>query len=77
MPAKPVRGAGALLFVGRRKSGYGLYGPPEGWLHAARVVQLQEGESAARSPTWFRQEDGGRGGGLLAPTLQRHAIANR
>lgn len=44
-----------------RKSGYGGYGPPEGWLRGARVVELRLGEDAAVRWGW----------GLDAP--RRHA----
>jgi hypothetical protein len=30
-----------------RKSGYGGYGPPEGWLRGARVIELRMGQDTA------------------------------
>lgn len=41
-----------------RKSGYGSYGPPAGWLRGARVIELRQGQGAAASATWIRGEDG-------------------
>ncbi|KAL4444638.1 hypothetical protein ABPG77_002455 [Micractinium sp. CCAP 211/92] len=48
---------GVRLAYGR-KSGYGGYGPPQGWQRGARVVQLRPGEDTSRSETWIRMEDG-------------------
>ncbi|PRW60250.1 ser thr phosphatase family [Chlorella sorokiniana] len=48
---------GVRLAYGR-KSGYGGYGPPPGWLRGARVIELRLGEDAAVSKTWIRQADG-------------------
>jgi len=42
-----------------RKTGCGSYGPPEGWKHGARVVELRIGNNdPAYSDQWIRQEDG-------------------
>lgn len=60
---------------GRRKSGYGCYGPPEGWLRGARVILLHQGEDAACSETWVRQEDGSRAD--QAPTPEADKAATR
>eukprot|EP00002_Diphylleia_rotans_P007457 TRINITY_DN169_c0_g3_i1.p1 TRINITY_DN169_c0_g3~~TRINITY_DN169_c0_g3_i1.p1 ORF type:complete len:536 (-),score=113.14 TRINITY_DN169_c0_g3_i1:37-1644(-) len=38
-----------------RKSGYGGYGPPRGWLLGSRVIELFEDGSIQ---TWIRQQDG-------------------
>jgi hypothetical protein len=46
---------GITLAYGR-KSGYGGYGPPHGWLRGARVIELTEGSTTVN--TWIRQEDG-------------------
>lgn len=46
---------GITLAYGR-KTGYGGYGPPEGWLRGARVLQIQE--SPFSLTHWIRQEDG-------------------
>ncbi|KAL4427687.1 hypothetical protein ABPG75_001776 [Micractinium tetrahymenae] len=48
---------GVRLAYGR-KSGYGGYGPPQGWQRGARVVQLRPGEDTSQSETWIRMEDG-------------------
>lgn len=42
----------------RRKTGYGSYGPPQGWQHGARVILLRQGEPAHHSQTWLRMENG-------------------
>jgi len=39
-----------------RKTGYGCYGPPWGWKHGARVLEISQNEYGAR--TWLRLEDG-------------------
>src|SRR5690349_17783313 len=39
-----------------RKTGYGAYGPPPGWLRGARVLEIQENPFSIK--TWIRQEDG-------------------
>jgi hypothetical protein len=39
-----------------RKTGYGGYGPPAGWKHGARVIELTQNEAGIR--TWLRLEDG-------------------
>lgn len=39
-----------------RKTGYGNYGPADA--KGARIIRLQQGESAALSATWIRTEDG-------------------
>lgn len=42
-----------------RKTGCGSYGPPKGWKHGARVVELRIGNNdPAYSDQWIRQEDG-------------------
>ncbi|KAI3429468.1 hypothetical protein D9Q98_005560 [Chlorella vulgaris] len=48
---------GVRLAYGR-KSGWGSYGPPQGWLRGARVIELRLGQDMADSETWIRQEDG-------------------
>eukprot|EP00892_Ulva_mutabilis_P003758 jgi/Ulvmu1/1754/UM117_0031.1 len=48
---------GTRLAYGR-KSGYGSYGPPAGYLKGARVIVLREGEPADASETYLRLEDG-------------------
>jgi len=45
---------GILLAYGR-KTGYGGYGPPAGWLRGARILQLSE--SPFKLTHWIRQED--------------------
>eukprot|EP01104_Vermistella_antarctica_P008452 TRINITY_DN2114_c0_g1_i1.p1 TRINITY_DN2114_c0_g1~~TRINITY_DN2114_c0_g1_i1.p1 ORF type:complete len:179 (-),score=4.58 TRINITY_DN2114_c0_g1_i1:464-1000(-) len=40
----------------RRKTGYGGYGPPPGWLRGARVIEITESPFSIR--TWLRMEDG-------------------
>eukprot|EP00742_Colponemidia_sp_Colp-10_P000495 GILJ01000539.1.p1 GENE.GILJ01000539.1~~GILJ01000539.1.p1 ORF type:complete len:403 (+),score=48.96 GILJ01000539.1:40-1209(+) len=39
-----------------RKTGYGCYGPPEGWQKGARVIEITASPFSYR--TWIRQEDG-------------------
>jgi len=39
-----------------RKTGYGAYGPPPGWLRGARVIELSQ--NPFRITSWIRQEDG-------------------
>eukprot|EP00026_Physarum_polycephalum_P007086 Phypoly_transcript_07140.p1 GENE.Phypoly_transcript_07140~~Phypoly_transcript_07140.p1 ORF type:complete len:451 (+),score=36.16 Phypoly_transcript_07140:269-1621(+) len=46
---------GIVLGYGR-KTGYGCYGPPLGWKHGARVLEISQNEFGAR--TWLRLEDG-------------------
>ncbi|ELR22873.1 Ser/Thr phosphatase family superfamily protein [Acanthamoeba castellanii str. Neff] len=46
---------GVRLMYGR-KSGYGGYGPPPGWLRGARVIEIHE--NPFKMVTWIRQEDG-------------------
>lgn len=41
-----------------RKSGYGSYGPPGGWLRGARIITLREGHDPGLSDTYLRLEDG-------------------
>lgn len=50
LPTRPTRC--------RRKTGYGNYGPAGA--KGARIIRLQQGESAALSATWIRTEDGKR-----------------
>jgi len=38
-----------------RKTGYGSYGPPWGWKHGARVIELSENSTEIN--TWLRLED--------------------
>jgi len=40
-----------------RKTGYGCYGPPWGWQHGARVLEITENNREATN-TWLRLEDG-------------------
>jgi hypothetical protein len=40
-----------------RKTGYGCYGPPFGWKHGARVLEIEQHKFGAH--TWLRLEDGG------------------
>eukprot|EP00887_Chlorella_sp_A99_P005029 scaffold4.g5029.t1 len=49
---------GGVRLAFGRKTGYGSYGPPKGWLRGGRVIQLAHGEPTANSSTWIRQEDG-------------------
>jgi len=46
---------GITLAYGR-KSGYGGYGPPDGWLRGTRLLQLQANPYDVK--TWIRQQDG-------------------
>lgn len=46
---------GILLAYGR-KTGYGGYGPPEGWLRGSRILQLSE--SPFSLTHWIREENG-------------------
>jgi len=46
---------GITLAYGR-KTGYGGYGPPPGWLRGARILQITEKPFTIKS--WIRQEDG-------------------
>lgn len=39
-----------------RKTGYGCYGPPFGWKHGARVLEIERNKFGAN--TWLRLEDG-------------------
>jgi len=39
-----------------RKTGYGGYGPPPGWLRGARILEITENPFQIK--TWIRQEDG-------------------
>jgi len=39
-----------------RKTGYGAYGPPAGWLRGARVIEITENPFSIAM--WIRQEDG-------------------
>lgn len=39
-----------------RKTGYGCYGPPLGWKHGARVLEITQNQFGAE--TWLRLEDG-------------------
>eukprot|EP01119_Soliformovum_irregulare_P021599 TRINITY_DN7224_c0_g1_i1.p1 TRINITY_DN7224_c0_g1~~TRINITY_DN7224_c0_g1_i1.p1 ORF type:complete len:360 (+),score=55.58 TRINITY_DN7224_c0_g1_i1:89-1081(+) len=41
-----------------RKSGYGGYGPPPGWLRGARILEISQ--NPFRITSWIRQEDGSR-----------------
>lgn len=46
---------GIMLAYGR-KTGYGGYGPPPGWLRGARILQLTENPFSLTH--WIREEDG-------------------
>lgn len=46
---------GIMLGFGR-KTGYGCYGPPWGWQHGARVLEIMDNTEGAN--TWLRLEDG-------------------
>jgi len=39
-----------------RKTGYGSYGPPSGWMHGARVIEFTQNSFEIK--TWLRVEDG-------------------
>jgi len=39
-----------------RKTGYGGYGPPPGWLRGARIIHMKQ--DPFKITTWIRQEDG-------------------
>lgn len=39
-----------------RKTGYGGYGPPQGWKHGARVIEITQNDYQIK--TWLRLEDG-------------------
>jgi hypothetical protein len=39
-----------------RKTGYGAYGPPAGWLRGARVIELSH-DPVFKHVSWIRQED--------------------
>jgi len=47
---------GILLAYGR-KTGYGGYGPPKGWLRGSRILQLTENPFSFTH--WIREQDGG------------------
>jgi len=47
--------SGIMLAYGR-KTGYGGYGPPPGWLHGARILQLTEDPFTLTH--WIREENG-------------------
>lgn len=46
---------GVYLGYGR-KTGYGAYGPPSGWQHGARVIEISESDHIEVN-TWLRLED--------------------
>ncbi len=49
---------GIWLYYGR-KSGWGGYGPPDGWMRGSRIGVLKEGQRGL-AQSWIRQDDGSR-----------------
>lgn len=47
---------GIYMYYGR-KSGYGQYGPPKGWQHGVRMIELTD-NGYIRFKSWIREENG-------------------